>query len=226
MAWTNPITVVTGDIIPASYGNTYVRDNTRYLKGMDGAVSIDSGMNVAGALDVNGAGDIQTDLIVGRRVTVNAGNTTGEGIYLSDNGEIVDNNDAESSAFFRFNGGIKISAGKGNDTVRFHFNSDGKMWRMPDIIDNALFPGHMSGQVLTGFVRAGTWTYAYNGDGTLASQVMSGAGPLANVALTYEYSGGVLQAIRFRLGGVGGAVVQSIVYTYDGSGRISTEAHS
>lgn len=44
MAYTAVITVVTGDIIPASYGNTYLRDNMAYLKslldGTGGAVTV------------------------------------------------------------------------------------------------------------------------------------------------------------------------------------------
>lgn len=43
MAWSTPPTVVTGDIITASWGNT-IRDLLRYLKGMDGAVTIDSAL--------------------------------------------------------------------------------------------------------------------------------------------------------------------------------------
>jgi hypothetical protein len=34
MAWTAPATVVTGDIITAAWGNTFVRDNPNYLKGL------------------------------------------------------------------------------------------------------------------------------------------------------------------------------------------------
>ena len=34
MAWTAPATAVTGDIVPASFWNTYGRDNLSYLKGL------------------------------------------------------------------------------------------------------------------------------------------------------------------------------------------------
>ena len=44
MAWTTPATAVTGDIIPASFWNTYGRDNLAYLKslldGTGGAVTV------------------------------------------------------------------------------------------------------------------------------------------------------------------------------------------
>ena len=33
MAWTTPITHATGDVVPASDWNTYIRDNTNYLFG-------------------------------------------------------------------------------------------------------------------------------------------------------------------------------------------------
>jgi hypothetical protein len=34
VSWTAPATVVTGDIITAAWGNTFVRDNPNYLKGL------------------------------------------------------------------------------------------------------------------------------------------------------------------------------------------------
>lgn len=52
MAWTTPATVVTGDIITAAYGNTYVRDNTAYLKGLldgtgSGTVTVPGKLSIA-----------------------------------------------------------------------------------------------------------------------------------------------------------------------------------
>jgi hypothetical protein len=43
MAWTAPITHATGDVLPASDWNTYVRDNTKYLHGDGGAVDLSAG---------------------------------------------------------------------------------------------------------------------------------------------------------------------------------------
>jgi hypothetical protein len=51
MAWTAVATVVTGDIITASWGNTYVRDNTDYLK-----TAIDN--HIADAADAHAASAI------------------------------------------------------------------------------------------------------------------------------------------------------------------------
>jgi hypothetical protein len=48
VAWTTPVTIVTGDVIQASWANTHVRDNSRYLKGLDGPVAISDDVSVAG----------------------------------------------------------------------------------------------------------------------------------------------------------------------------------
>ena len=55
---------------------------------------------------------------------------------------------------------------------------------------------------------------------------MNAAGPLSGWAITYEYSGGLVAAMRLRIAGAAGTIVRSIGYTYDGSGRIATETHS
>ncbi len=44
MAWTAPRTWVSGEIVTASLGNTHWRDNLRYLKGLDGVPTIESGL--------------------------------------------------------------------------------------------------------------------------------------------------------------------------------------
>ena len=51
-----------------------------------------------------------TSTIVNQNLTVNAAGTSGQGIILSDDGDIVDNNDG--AATFRFTGGVKINNGK------------------------------------------------------------------------------------------------------------------
>jgi hypothetical protein len=50
-----------------------------------------------------------TSTVVNQNLTVNAAGTTGQGIILSDDGDIVDNNDG--AATFRFTGGVKINNG-------------------------------------------------------------------------------------------------------------------
>lgn len=44
MAWTAPRTWVVGEIVTAALMNTHVRDNTRYVKGLDGVPTIESGL--------------------------------------------------------------------------------------------------------------------------------------------------------------------------------------
>lgn len=55
MGWTTPATLVTGDVIQASWANTHVRDNERYLKGLDGAVSIEDDVSV---VDLTASGGV------------------------------------------------------------------------------------------------------------------------------------------------------------------------
>ena len=49
MAWTAPRTWATGELVTAAMQNSHVRDNLRYLKGLDGTVTIESALIVAAA---------------------------------------------------------------------------------------------------------------------------------------------------------------------------------
>lgn len=49
MSYNEPPLVVTGDVIPASLWNTYVRNNFRAVKGTDGPFTMDSNWAVAGS---------------------------------------------------------------------------------------------------------------------------------------------------------------------------------
>lgn len=46
MAWTAPRTWVVGEIVTADIGNTHWRANLRYLKGLDGVPTIESGLTI------------------------------------------------------------------------------------------------------------------------------------------------------------------------------------
>lgn len=59
-------------------------------------------------------------------IFVSTGNGTGNGIYLADDGEIVDMNDAACT--MRFNDGVKVTAGKGNNTLAHHLDNDGILY--------------------------------------------------------------------------------------------------
>lgn len=57
MAYTTVPTIVSGDPITAAWGNTYIRDNFRYLKGTDGAITLDDALTIAGGLTA-GSGSV------------------------------------------------------------------------------------------------------------------------------------------------------------------------
>jgi len=46
MSWSAPRTWVAGEIVTAALGNTHWRDNLRYLKGLDGVPTIESGLTI------------------------------------------------------------------------------------------------------------------------------------------------------------------------------------
>lgn len=70
MAWTTPATVVTGDVIQASWANTHVRDNSRYLKGLDGPTGFSDDISVAGSVTTTGDADIAGDAYVAGAVGI------------------------------------------------------------------------------------------------------------------------------------------------------------
>ena len=49
MGWTAPRTWVVGEVVTAAIQNTHVRDNERYLKGLDGVVTVESGVAIDNA---------------------------------------------------------------------------------------------------------------------------------------------------------------------------------
>ena len=54
MAWTAPRTYTIGEIITKVILDAHVRDNLRYLKGLDGAVTLDDGLDLgANELTIN-----------------------------------------------------------------------------------------------------------------------------------------------------------------------------
>jgi hypothetical protein len=87
-----------------------------------------------------------TSTVVNQNLTVNAAGTSGQGIILSDDGDIVDNNDG--AATFRFHGGVKINNGNksaGTATTITLANNG-----------NITATGSISGTQLTSTVATGT----------------------------------------------------------------------
>ena len=98
MGWTAPRTWVAGEIVTAALMNAHVRDNTRYLKGLDGVPTIESGVIID-----NTGGDEYLQI---------PSLTTGERNALTPvNGMMVYNettaefNKYEGSAWLNFSGG-------------------------------------------------------------------------------------------------------------------------
>ncbi len=56
MAWTAPRTWSTGELVTKAIMDTHVRDNLRYLKGLDGAVTIEDRMTLPVTSGTNGRG--------------------------------------------------------------------------------------------------------------------------------------------------------------------------
>lgn len=77
MAFTTPKTYTNGELITDTTLNTHVRDNLRYLKGLDGTTAFSSGITVAGAMAatgaVSGTTGTFTGAVSGSSLTANSG---------------------------------------------------------------------------------------------------------------------------------------------------------
>ena len=91
-----PLTAGVTGILPIANGGT--GSSTQNF------VDLTTDQTIAGVKTFSGS-----STVVNQNLTVNAAGTTGQGIILSDDGDIVDNNDG--AATFRFTGGIKINNG-------------------------------------------------------------------------------------------------------------------
>ena len=91
-----PLTTGVTGILPVANGGTG--------SATQNFVDLTTDQTIAGVKTFSG-----TSTVVNQNLTVNAAGTSGQGIILSDDGDIVDNNDG--AATFRFGGGIKINDG-------------------------------------------------------------------------------------------------------------------
>lgn len=75
MAWTNPATI---SALPFTslWGNGTVRDDLRYLKGLDGPVTIEAAMTIAGTVQNGVIKAMQVTLANGARQSLGAASTT------------------------------------------------------------------------------------------------------------------------------------------------------
>ena len=94
-----PLTSGVTGILPIANGGT--------ASATKNFVDLTTDQTIAGVKTFSG-----TSTVVQQNLTVNSAGTTGQGIILSDDGDIVDNNDG--AATFRFGAGIKINNGNGS----------------------------------------------------------------------------------------------------------------
>ena len=79
MAWVSPRTWVAGEVVTAALGNTHWRDNLRYLKGLDGAVTIGADLTVDNLIT---AGNVDgVDVSAHKAGTAKAQHTGGAGSH-------------------------------------------------------------------------------------------------------------------------------------------------
>lgn len=98
---------------------------------------------------------------IGANLYVSQNNTTGNGIYLADDGSIVDNNDGFCT--MRFTYGVYITAGKNNNTVRMGLRYDGWIYMYNG--GNGIYWPNCNGAHL----------YANSGQGSYGALVTQGA---------------------------------------------------
>lgn len=203
MPYVTPDLAVTGNFITAADGNRR-RDNDEYLKGNAGPISYGNSGSYAGTLSatgtVSGAALSTGGALAGLNLSDRTGVSPSWVIYAS--GGYLRFFDSILGDILAIGGGAFASENGGAGT------------------EAGISPWLLSHSALAGFLRSGTDTITYNGDGTIASESFSG-GPMNGWAITYEYSGGLLVAQRLRVGGAGGTIIFTIAYGYSGSQIIS-----
>lgn len=216
-AWAVVSTAVTGDIVPAAWGNR-VRDNEAYMKGQAGAVTIENALTVQGTLDVaTGFGSVMR----GRLTYTAGGGTAGYWLQHAAVNRFFMGLDDGSEDWWRIYG-----SGIGN-ILRVN-NTNGAMdWvSTANDPDTGVPPTRLRRTARLGMLGAGggTQVLAYNGDGTL-NWITWPDGISAGQTVTFEYSGGLVVAIRLRSGTATGTILNSVTFTYTG-GQVTGIAQS
>lgn len=169
MAWTTPATLVTGATIQASWANTHVRDNERYLKGLDGAVTIQDSVSITGSVSPS----------VGVNVGGESGALTGE----------VKAKAARFTDAVAFAGAMatEIGVASGEPFVQA-FNRTGAAYGVLNVVGSAVVfksSGTEKGRVnSTGFSGDGSQLTALN-----ASELGSGTVPDARLSSNVAFAG-------------------------------------
>jgi uncharacterized protein YjbI with pentapeptide repeats len=144
-----PLTTGVTGILPVANGGTG--------SATQNFVDLTTDQTIAGVKTFSG-----TSTVVNQNLTVNAAGTSGQGIILSDDGDIVDNNDG--AATFRFGGGIKINNGNKSlgTTTKITLANTGHITA----------DGTISGSQLTSTIATGT-----------APLVVTSTTPVANLSI-------------------------------------------
>ena len=225
MAYTTPATAVVGAIVPASYGNV-LRDNDEYLKGRAGPVAIENSVAVTGNVNPSGSVAAGGNVTAGNTMTATASVTSGPGPASQ-----LQWHDRTSNVPWLWWAAGNIArlyyGATGIEPIRVGVAGDielaggivNQFLRSERLHPMALFGfwGGVGGTVGTGI--------AYNGDGTVNYMHVSSGTINFNWAVTFEYSGGLVVAMRLRAGGPGGAVQNSITFGYTGS-QVTSIFHS
>lgn len=204
MAWGTIATAVTGDIVPAAYGNR-IRDSVHYLKGQAGAVSIENSLTATA--------------LIAQTVTAGPGGAAQFSLY--------DRTTANVWVFYASGGLLRFyDGGTGLEPIQIAQGSTAMTWSSVNDINSGIPPTRLRRVTRAGMLGAGggTQSLAYNGDGTLL-YIHYPDGINAVTTISFEYSGGQVVAIRLRDGGLGGGVLNSVTFGYSG-GQVTSIAQS
>jgi hypothetical protein len=218
-------TAVVGAIVPASWGNQ-ARDNLEYLKGNAGPVTIGNAVAVTGAVsstsNVTASGNVTAAATVTGTGSIVAGPSASNQITWHDR-----NSNVPWLWYAAGNTARLYYGATGIEPIRVGVAGDIEL--AGGIVNQFLTPPRMHPQALFGFWSGVGGTVgmgiAYNGDGTVNYMHVSSGTINFNWAVTFEYSGGLVVAMRLRAGGPGGAVSASITFGYTGS-QVTSIFHS
>jgi len=196
---------VTGAIVPAAWGNQ-ARDNDEYFKGNAGAVAISNATTFAGGISAP---------------TVNAGPNASAMLSWQDRA------DNTIWAWYANAGTARLFSNAAGDVLSVAYATGGMTWTSVNDRLTGIPPTRLRLETRMGMLGAGGGTAQtnYNADGTL-EYIYFPDGINGASTLTFEYSAGKVTAIRLRNGGGAGTILNSVVFTYDGSNRVATIAQS
>lgn len=202
MVWDVIPTAVTGDVVPAAWGNR-VRDNSAYLKGRAGAVAIENAISASGT------------------VSAPQFSTTGAGAAYS----FSDRTDGTAWVWYAAGGYARLFSSALGDLLQVGYSTGAMNWLgTANDRDNGIPPTRLRRVTRMGMRGAGggTHTLAYLSDGRV-DYIHFPDGIDATSTLTFHYDGsGRIGTIWLRDGGTAGTGIAFVSFTYDGAGRVAT----